>query len=63
VQRAYKEITKQLLPAVLYPSTTEYHDALEKYLEKHARNYIETIGENGWISLFEEKLLPEVSYF
>jgi hypothetical protein len=63
VQRAYKEIAKQLLPTVLYPSTSEYRDALEKYLEEHARNYIETIGENSWISLFEEKLLPEVSNF
>ena len=46
---------------VLFPSTTEYREALEKYLEEHANHFIDSIGRNSWISLFEEKLLPEVS--
>ena len=39
---------------------TEYRTALENYLDKHANHYIKNIGRNGWISLFEDKLLPEV---
>jgi hypothetical protein len=46
---------------VLFPSATEYRVALEKYLSERAPNFIETIGNNSWISLFEEKLLSEVS--
>jgi hypothetical protein len=46
---------------VLFPSASEYRVALEKYLSEHAPNYIETIGNNSWLSLFEEKLLSEVS--
>ena len=45
----------------LFPSTNEYREALEKYLEKHADHFIDDIGRNSWISLFEEKLLPEVN--
>jgi hypothetical protein len=46
---------------VLYPSVVKYRVALEKYLSEHAPKFIETIGNNNWISLFEEKLLSEVS--
>lgn len=46
---------------VLFPTTAEYREALEKYLKEHASHFIDSIGENSWISLFEEKLLPEVS--
>ena len=35
--------------------------ALEKYLESHVSKYIESIGNNNWLSMFEVKLLPEVS--
>jgi hypothetical protein len=50
-----------LLPNILFPSITEYREALEKYLEEHANHFIDSIGRNSWISMFEEKLLPEVS--
>ena len=39
---------------------TEYHMVLEKYLDKHANHYVKNIERNGWISLFKDKLLPEV---
>ena len=35
--------------------------ALEKYLDDHANHFIDDVGRNSWVSLFEEKLLPEVS--
>ena len=35
--------------------------ALEKYLDDHADHFIDDVGRNSWVSLFEEKLLPEVS--
>lgn len=60
MQVAYKEISKELVPSRLFPSDTEYRTALENYLARHASHYIEDLGRNGWISLFEEKLLPEV---
>ena len=34
---------------------------LEEYLVDHAKHFIEQIRRNNWISLFEEKLLTEVS--
>lgn len=60
LQQAYKEIAKELIPSNLFPSNKEYRDALEKYLEKHANHYIDSVGMNNWISMFEVKLLPEV---
>ena len=54
-------MSKQLLPTVLFPLTKEYRTALEKYLDDHANHFIDNIGRNSWVSLFEEKLLPEVS--
>jgi hypothetical protein len=60
LQKAYKEVAKELVPAILFPSTAEYRAALEKYLSAHAEHFIESIGRNRWVSLFEEKLLPEV---
>jgi hypothetical protein len=50
-----------MLPDILFPSITEYREGLEKYLEEHANHFIESIGRNSWISMFEDKLLPEVS--
>ncbi|CAG8773517.1 19049_t:CDS:2, partial [Rhizophagus irregularis] len=38
----------------------EYREALEKYFAEHASHYIENLGRNTWISLFESKLLPEI---
>jgi class 3 adenylate cyclase len=61
LQRAYKEVAKKLLPEILFPSAKEYREALEEYLSEHAEHFIEQIGRNSWVSLFEEKLLPEVS--
>ena len=61
MQNAYKEVSKQLLPTILFPSTKKYRTALEKYLDDHADHFIDNIGRNSWVSLFEEKLLPEVS--
>ena len=61
MQNAYKEVSKQLLPTVLFPSTKEYRMALEKYLDDHADYFIDDVGRNSWVLLFEEKLLPEVS--
>jgi hypothetical protein len=60
LQQAYKKISKELVPTKLFPSKTEYQIALESYLAEHADHYIGSLGKNGWISLFEEKLLPEV---
>ena len=48
MQNAYKEVSKQLLPTVLF-------------LDDHADHFIDNIGRNNWVSLFEEKLLTEVS--
>ena len=53
-------MSKELIPKILFPSDTEYREALEKYLAEHASHYIENLGRNTWISLFESKLLPEV---
>jgi hypothetical protein len=61
LQNAYKEVAKKLLPNILFPSAKEYRLALEEYLSEHAENFIESIGTNSWVSLFEEKLLSEVS--
>jgi len=60
LQCVFKEFAKKLLPTVLFPSIKEYRIALEKYLDDHAEHFIESIGVNSWVSLFEEKLLPEV---
>jgi len=62
VQIAYKDIAKELLPMNLYSTPAEYRQALEVYLEHNAQNFISTIGRNSWISLFTEKLLPEVCH-
>lgn len=48
------------MPTILFPTVAQYREALEEYLEKHAEHYIDTIGVNNWISMFEVKLLPEV---
>jgi hypothetical protein len=61
LQRAYKEVSKKLIPTILFPSDTEFRKALEEYLSEHAANYINSIGENNWLSKFDEKILPEVS--
>ncbi|CAG8578174.1 2655_t:CDS:2, partial [Dentiscutata heterogama] len=58
--KAYKEVAKELIPKILYPSTKEYRIALERYLNDHANHFIGSIGRNAWISYFTEKLLPEV---
>ena len=60
-QIAYREVSKELLPSILYPSSIKYRQALESYLSVHADHFIDNIGRNSWVSLFEEKLLPEVS--
>jgi hypothetical protein len=49
------------LPNILFPSPKEYRLALEEFLSERAEHFIETIGQNSWISPFEEKLLSEVS--
>ncbi|PKY50505.1 hypothetical protein RhiirA4_467011 [Rhizophagus irregularis] len=41
------EVTKKLLPTTLF-------------LSKYAEHFIEPISRNSWISIFEEKLLPEI---
>ncbi|GBC26149.1 hypothetical protein GLOIN_2v1870636 [Rhizophagus irregularis DAOM 181602=DAOM 197198] len=51
-------VSKELIPKILFPSDTEYREALEKYLAEHASHYIENLGRNTWVSLFESKLLP-----
>ncbi|CAG8855663.1 1933_t:CDS:1, partial [Gigaspora margarita] len=51
--RAYKEVAKQLILTNLFPSTRENHIALESYLSEHAENFISSIGENAWISMFD----------
>ncbi|UZO17495.1 uncharacterized protein OCT59_008847 [Rhizophagus irregularis] len=58
--RAYKKVSKELIPKILFPSDTEYREALEKYLAEHASHYIENLRRNTWIFLFESKLLPEI---
>ena len=61
MQNAYKEVSKQLLPTVLFSLIKEYRMALENYLDDHTDHFIDNVGRNSWVSLFEEKLLPEVS--
>jgi len=34
---------------------------MEDYLAKNAPNYINEIGNNNWLSKFDEKILPDVS--
>src|SRR5277367_3022693 len=53
-------MSKELVSAILFLLTAKYRAALEKYLSVHAKHFIESIRRNRWISLFEEKLLPEV---
>ena len=60
IQIAYRDVAKKLLPVNLYPNPREYRAALEKYLSEHAEDFIDTIGQFSWISLFDEKLLSEV---
>ena len=60
LQRAYKEVAKKLLPDVLFPTPIEYRKALEEYLSVHAPHFIDSIGNNSWVSLFSDKLLAEV---
>jgi len=50
-----------LVPENIYPTKKELRVALEEYLAKNAENYISTIGQNAWISLFIEKLYSEVN--
>jgi hypothetical protein len=50
-----------LLPGILFPKPSEFRVELERYLSENAEHFIENIGENSWISMFEEKLLPGVS--
>ncbi|CAG8466588.1 14801_t:CDS:2 [Dentiscutata heterogama] len=61
-RKAYKEVTKQLILATLYPSPKEYRVALERYLEEHTDHFINTIGRSAWISYFNEKLLHKEAY-
>ena len=61
LQKAYKDIAKQLIPTILFPSDIECKKALEEYLSKHAPHYIDSIDRNNWASKFEDSLLPEVS--
>jgi hypothetical protein len=60
LQIAYRKIVRDLLPENLYPLKNELHIVLEEYLDENAENYVNTIGRNAWISLFSEKLYPEV---
>ena len=57
IQRSIQAITS----GILFSSTQELCIALKKYLAEHAEHFIEAIGRNSWISMFEEKLLPGVS--
>lgn len=61
LQKAYKEVAKELIPTILFPSDSECKSAIEEYLARHAGTYIDTLGLNNWISKFEAKILPEVS--
>ncbi|CAG8851793.1 10683_t:CDS:1, partial [Racocetra persica] len=42
---AYKEVAKNLILAILYPSPKEYRIAIERYLSEHADHFIDTIGK------------------
>jgi len=44
----------------LFPTPIEYRKALEEYLSVHAAHFIDSIGNNSWVSLFSDKLLAEV---
>jgi len=61
IQTLYKEVAKQLIPTILFPSDTECREEAEKYLADHAPQYMDSIGQNNWLSKFSEKILPEVS--
>ena len=60
MQNAYKEVSKQLLPTVLFPSTKKYRMVLEKYLDNHTDHFIDDVGRNSWVSLFEETEVSEI---
>lgn len=62
IQVAYREVAKEMLPSNLYPTPTEYRQAVEKYLAENAEHYIESIGHNAWISLFTQKIHNEVCH-
>jgi hypothetical protein len=55
MQQAYKEVAKELIPTILYPTPKEYRQTLEKYLAENAEGYIDNVGRNTWISIFTEK--------
>jgi hypothetical protein len=54
-------VVKKLLPNVLFPTVSEFRKVLEEYLAERAEHFIESIGRSSWISMFEDKLLREVS--
>jgi hypothetical protein len=45
----------------LFPTVSEFRKILEDHLSERAGYFIDSIGKNSWISMFEDKLLPEVS--
>ncbi|RGB36926.1 hypothetical protein C1646_757522 [Rhizophagus diaphanus] len=53
-------VSKELIPKILFPSDTKYHETLEKYFAEHASHYIKNLGRNTWVFIFESKLLLEV---
>ena len=55
MQQAYKEVAKELIPTILFPTSKEYRQTLEKYLVENAKGYIDNVGHNTWISMFTEQ--------
>jgi len=55
MQQAYKEIAKELIPTILFPTFKEYRQMLEKYLAENAKGYIDSVGHNTWTSMFTEQ--------
>ena len=55
MQQVYKEVAKELIPMILFPTSKEYRQTLEKYLAENAEGYIDSVGRNTWISMFMEQ--------
>src|SRR3954466_15539681 len=52
LQRSSKEITS----CNLVPTVSEFRKVLEDHLSERAGHFIDSIGKNSWVSMFEDKL-------
>jgi len=55
MQQVYKEVAKELIPMILFPTSKEYRQTLEKYLAENIQGYIDSVGCNTWTSMFTKQ--------